>query len=75
MPSSMQAVVIDENIKIPTKTNREATQFWLKVATDLNAGFTPDEIAERYTNPKTGKKYTREHIYWVIRQLKTRQIN
>ena len=52
---------------------RKATmEFWLRVATDLNAGMTPDEISKRYVNPNTGKNYTREHIYYVIRELKTR---
>ena len=62
-------------LTIQTKRKREASEFWLKVATDINAGMTPDEIAGRYTNPKTGKPYTRQHIYWVIRQIKNRVIN
>lgn len=58
-----------EPLKIKSKRRRETDDFWLNVATDINAGFTPDEIKERYTNPKTGKPYTREHIYWVIREI------
>lgn len=52
-----------------TKRKRTATDFWLRVATDVNGGMTPDVIATRYKNPKTGKHYTVKHIYWVIRQL------
>lgn len=52
-----------------TKRKKEATDFWLRVATDVNAGMTPEEIAGRYTNPKTQKPYSVKHIYWVIRQL------
>ncbi len=62
-------------LKIQSKRKKEASDFWLRIATDINAGLTPDEIAGRYTNPKTNKPYTRQHIYWVIRQLKTRVIN
>lgn len=52
-----------------TKRKKLATDFWLRVATDINGGMTPDEVAGRYKNPKTGKPYTVKHIYWVIRQL------
>lgn len=66
---------IDNRIlTIPSKRRKATSEFWLRVATDLNAGMTPDEIAGRYINPKTEKPYTREHIYWVIRQLKKRII-
>ena len=47
-----------------------AREFWMRVATDLNAGMTPAKIAQRYINPNTGKHYTREHIYWVINVLR-----
>lgn len=49
---------------------KEAREFWLRVATDYNAGMTPKEIAERYTNPNTGKPYTREHIHWILKKLR-----
>jgi hypothetical protein len=57
------------------KRLKKAKDFWLRVATDLNAGMLPADIAKRYTNPITKKPYTREHIYWIIRQLKIRNIN
>ena len=53
-----------------TRRKKEATDFWLRVATDYNSGFTPEEIAERYTNPRSGKPYSVKHIYWVLRQIK-----
>lgn len=54
------------------RKRKTVMDFWLRVATDLNAGFTPEEIAPRYVNKRTGKAYTREHIYYIIRELKTR---
>lgn len=54
-----------------TKRKLEAREFWVKVATDYNAGMTPSEIAARYINPKTGKHYTREHIHWVLNKLRS----
>lgn len=63
-----------KEIKIPSKRKQAFSDFMLRVATDINAGSTPEEIAEKYINPKTNKPYTREHIYWVIRQINTRKI-
>lgn len=57
-----------------TKRKKEASDFWLRVATDYNAGMTPEDIAGRYKNPKTHKNYTVKHIYWVIRQLNLNKI-
>lgn len=62
-------------LKIPTRRQRETKAFWIKIVTDINAGMTPDQIAERYINPKTHKPYTREHIYWVIRKINKGIIN
>jgi hypothetical protein len=50
-------------------------ELWLRVATDFNGGMRAKDIAKRYTNPKTGKPYTREHIYWILNKLKTEPIN
>lgn len=44
---------------------------WLRIATDYNNGLPAKDIAKRYTNPVTKKHYTREHIYWVLKQLNT----
>lgn len=52
------------------KKHKMAIDLWLRVATDVNAGIEPKDIAKRYINSKTGKPYTREHIYWIIRQVK-----
>lgn len=56
------------------KQTDRAIELWLRIATDLNAGLDPVQVADKYINPNTGKKYTRQHIYWVIKQLKTRPI-
>jgi hypothetical protein len=53
----------------------KSIDIWLSVATDFNGGMEPKDIAKRYISPKTGKHYTREHIYWMIKQLKVRNIN
>lgn len=58
--------------ELPGQTLRKerAREFWMRVATDLNSGMTPAVIAKRYRNPATGKRYTREHIYWIIRTIR-----
>lgn len=63
-----------KKIKIPSKRKQAFSDFMLRVATDINGEFTPEDIAKRYINPKTNKPYTREHIYWVIRQINERKI-
>jgi hypothetical protein len=50
---------------------QRAREFWLQVAADYNAGMSAATIAQRYANPDTGKKYTREHIYWILRKVAT----
>jgi hypothetical protein len=58
-----------------TEQKRYINDFYLRVVTDINAGLTPIQIAARYTNPITGKPYTRQHIYWIIRKLKRSILN
>lgn len=63
------------NIKrAPSNRAKTAKSLWLRVATDLAAGLSISEVSERYINPLTGKPYSHSHIYWIIRQLKTRVI-
>jgi hypothetical protein len=57
-------------LTIPGKQKREALHFRSKVIEQLNLGMTPSEIAAANMNPKTNKPYSREHIYWVIREIK-----
>ena len=52
-----------------------ASEFWLRVATDVRAGLNAQEICERYINPRTSRDYQLTHIHWIIRQLKSRKIN
>lgn len=54
-----------------TKRSKKALDLWLRIATDYNNGIPAKDIARRYTNPITKKPYTREHIYWVLKQLST----
>lgn len=50
---------------------KKSIDLWLRIATDYNGGMTAKDIAKRYTNPITKKPYTREHVYWVLKQLAT----
>lgn len=62
---------MDINLPGYKRIKDEARDFWMRVVTDLKSGLTVAQIAKRYTNPKTGTHYSREHIYWIIRQIKS----
>jgi hypothetical protein len=66
---------MDINYQGHSKRTQEAMGFWVKVATDYNAGMTAEKIASRYTNPRTGKNYTRQHVYLILRKIKNTPIN
>ena len=51
------------------RTNR-AQAFWRQVVKDFNGGKSAQSIANFYVNPKTGKNYTRAHIYWILDKMK-----
>ena len=53
------------------RRTERAMELWVKVATDYNAGMSPEQIRNRYENPKTGKPYSRGYIYWVLNKIKT----
>lgn len=53
---------------------KQAKDFWLRVATDYNGGLSASKIAKRYTNPRTGKPYTREHVYFILKRIKNTPI-
>jgi len=55
-----------------SKVKKESVKFWFKVLGDYHEGLSADEIALKYTNPKIGKPYTRQHIYWILRQIRTK---
>lgn len=46
-------------------------EFWLEVAKRFNAGEDPKDIANSIINTKTNRPYRREHIYWILRKLKS----
>lgn len=52
------------------RRTERAKAFWLQVAADYNAGISAKEIAARYINPDTGRQYTREHIYLILRKFR-----
>lgn len=51
------------------KTKR-ALATWVKIAEDFNNGVPAAKIAPRYTNPTTGKAYSRSHVYYILRKLR-----
>lgn len=53
-----------------TRRTKKAVEFWLSVAKDYNDGMAPENIAMKYINPRTGKNYTREHIYWILSRVR-----
>jgi hypothetical protein len=52
------------------KRKNRARAFWRQVLKDYNSGKSAQTIANFYVNPKTGKNYTRAHIYWILDQMK-----
>ena len=45
-------------------------ELWTKIANDFNSGMPAEEIAKKYKH-KNGKRYSRGHVYWVLKQLQT----
>lgn len=54
-----------------TKKTEKALEFWRQVVADYNSGMRAVDIADRYVNPNTGLNYTREHIYYILRRMRT----
>lgn len=47
-----------------------AKDVWMKIAEEYNTGkYTAGQIAKHYTNPQTGKPYSRGYVYWVLKQV------
>lgn len=57
-----------------SRRTERAKELWVKIATDYNAGLSPEQIRKRYTNPNTNKPYTRAYIYWVLNRVKNSPI-
>lgn len=57
-----------------TKRTNRAQAFWRQVVKDFNSGRSAQFIAKYYVNPKTGKNYTRAHIYWILEKMKGQNI-
>lgn len=53
-----------ENLKLQSR------KFWRKIVADYNAGIPVPEIARKYTNPRTGKPYSRAHIHAVLKYMR-----
>lgn len=47
---------------------KKAQMLWLQVLKDDSDGISPEDIAKKYINEKTGKPYTIKHIYWILRR-------
>ena len=52
-----------------SKRKQRAAIFWNQIATEYNAGKSVQDISNMYINPKTGRSYTRAHIYWVLKKM------
>lgn len=50
---------------------RQTRKFWVKVVNDYNSGISAADIAAKYTNPRTGKSYSRQHIHMIIRFMRS----
>ena len=63
------------NMSIPKEfydqRKKEAINIWIKMLTLSQSGVKPRDIAERFVNEQTGKPYTREHVYLVLRKMRT----
>lgn len=47
-----------------------AMEVWKKIAEEYNSGkYTAEQIRKHYTNPQTGKPYSRGYIYWVLKKV------
>lgn len=46
-----------------------ANAFWRQVVKEYNSGRSAQTIAYSYINAKTGKNYTRAHIYWILKRM------
>jgi hypothetical protein len=52
------------------KRTKKAQKLWQSILAEYNSGVPAEKIRTRYINPKTGKHYSRSHIYWALRRLK-----
>jgi hypothetical protein len=50
---------------------KEAIGVWVKMFTLWKSGVKPRDIARRFVNEQTGQPYTREHVYLVLRTMKS----
>lgn len=50
------------------KRSVRAQALWRQFAKEFNSGKSAQLIADSYINPKTGKNYTRAHIYWALKK-------
>lgn len=53
---------------------RKTFATWINIATDINAGLSVKDIQERYLNPKTGKPYSRKHIWHICNEIATKPL-
>ena len=56
------------------KRKNRAQAFWRQVVKDYNGGKSAQAIANFYVNPKTGRNYTRAHIYWILQIMKQKEV-
>ena len=49
---------------------QRALILWLEMAQKYNEGMPVIQIAKQYINPNTGRFYTREGVYFALKQLR-----
>lgn len=64
MQIKSQRQIYLDNLKAKTR------EFGLKIIEDYNAGMPVPQIAQKYTNPKTGKPYSAGRIHAIIKQMR-----
>lgn len=43
---------------------------WKKIAEDVNSGMSIADVAKKHINPRTGKNYAPDSIYYILNRLK-----
>lgn len=52
------------------KRTERAKQFWQLVVEKYKSGKSAQQIASEHMNPLTGKNYTRQHMYYILKKAK-----
>lgn len=62
--------VISQRKQYLDQLKRETRKFWVQVVEDYNDGVPVPEISQKYVNKRTGKPYSRQQIYKIIKAMR-----